>query len=279
MTTDMNRHFTMGALVRYALPSICMVIFMSIYGVVDGLFVSNFAGTTAFAAVNLIMPFIMILATCGSMIGTGGSALVGKTRGEGDDARANALFSEFVIAAAAIGTALAIVGAVFMPTVAQALGASGDMLDLAVAYGRICMISLPCFILQYAFQILFVTAGKPQLGEQACGPGASCAHELNVSQSRRPRQEQVVFEHHRKTVGHVLHPAGVRRLEPRKQAQGRRLPAPGGAHKRGDALAGHFEGKTAKDGRSTVAFIDAIELHRNPPPPQPRPHATTASVS
>ena len=164
MTTDMDRHFTMGALVRYTLPSICMVIFMSIYGVVDGLFVSNFAGTTAFAAVNLIMPFIMILATCGSMIGTGGSALVGKTRGEGDDARANALFSEFVIAAAAIGTALAIVGAVFMPTVAQALGASGDMLDLAVAYGRICMISLPCFILQYAFQILFVTAGKPKLG-------------------------------------------------------------------------------------------------------------------
>ncbi|MCC6108978.1 MAG: MATE family efflux transporter [Denitrobacterium sp.] len=164
MTTDMDRHFTMGALVRYTLPSICMVIFMSIYGVVDGLFVSNFAGTTAFAAVNLIMPFIMILATCGSMIGTGGSALVGKTRGEGDDARANALFSEFVIAAAAIGTALAIVGAAFMPTVAQALGASGDMLDLAVTYGRICMISLPCFILQYAFQILFVTAGKPKLG-------------------------------------------------------------------------------------------------------------------
>lgn len=94
MTTDMDRHFTMGALVRYTLPSICMVIFMSVYGVVDGLFVSNFAGTTAFAAVNLIMPFIMILATCGSMIGTGGSALVGKTRGEGDDARANALFSE-----------------------------------------------------------------------------------------------------------------------------------------------------------------------------------------
>lgn len=95
MTTNMDRHYSTGALARYAAPSICMVICASIYDVVDGLSVFNFAGMTAFAAVNLIMPFVMILSTFGSMIGTGGNALVGKVRGEGNGARANALFSEF----------------------------------------------------------------------------------------------------------------------------------------------------------------------------------------
>jgi putative MATE family efflux protein len=165
MATDMTRHFRTRDLARYALPSICTAVFVSIYGIIDGLFVSNFAGTTAFAAVNLIMPFIMILATTGTMIGTGGSAIVGATRGEGNDERANAQFTLFVMAAAILGVVLALVGAAVMRPASALLGANpGPFQDQSVLYGTISMVSLPLFILQYAFQTLFVTAGKPKLG-------------------------------------------------------------------------------------------------------------------
>ncbi|MGI6535188.1 MAG: MATE family efflux transporter [Eggerthellaceae bacterium] len=165
MATDMDRHYSAGQLARYALPSIAMVAFASIYGIIDGLFVSNFAGTTAFAAVNIIMPFIMILAAAGTMIGTGGGAVVGATRGSGRGQLANAQFTLFVIAAAAAGLLFAIIGAVFMRPISGLLGATpGSFQDQAVLYGSISMISLPFFILQYAFQELLVTAGKPKLG-------------------------------------------------------------------------------------------------------------------
>lgn len=165
MATDMARHFGTGDLARYALPSIAMVAFASIYGIIDGLFVSNFAGTTAFAAVNIIMPFIMILAAAGTMIGTGGSAVVGATRGSGRSQLANAQFTLFVIAACVFGLIFACIGATFMRPISGLLGAtSGAFQDQAVLYGTISMISLPLFILQYAFQELLVTAGKPKLG-------------------------------------------------------------------------------------------------------------------
>ena len=165
MATDMARHFSAGDLARCALPSIATVAVASIYGIIDGLFVSNFAGTTAFAAVNIIMPFIMILAATGTMIGTGGSAVVGTTRGSGRSALANAQFTLFVTAAGLIGAALAIVGAVGMRPISGLLGAQpGSFQDQAVLYGTISMVSLPFFVLQYAFQELFVTAGKPKLG-------------------------------------------------------------------------------------------------------------------
>lgn len=164
MQIDMSKHQPVGALLRYTAPSVAMMLFTSIYGIVDGIFVSNFAGTTAFAAVNIIMPFIMILGTVGFMLGTGGSALVGKTRGEGDDDRANGYFSLVVYATLAAGVVLAALGAIAMPQVAALLGARGELFDLCVLYGRLSMVSLPAFQLQYAFQGLFSTAGKPNYG-------------------------------------------------------------------------------------------------------------------
>ena len=160
----MGEHFTTGNLLRYATPSMAMVLFTSIYGIVDGFFISNYAGKTAFAAVNLIMPFIMILGTLGFMMGTGGGAIVAQTRGSGGDAKANSYFSTIIWFSLAAGLTLAVIGVIFMEPVALALGASADMLGDCVLYGRISMISLAFFILQFAFQPLFATAGKPHLG-------------------------------------------------------------------------------------------------------------------
>lgn len=164
MPVDMSKHFTWGALLKFTAPSIAMMIFTSLYGIVDGLFVSNFAGKTAFAAVNLIMPFVMILSTAGFMVGTGGSAIVAKTRGEGDDARANRYFSLLAYFAFALGVVLAVIGLATMEPVARALGADDAMVGTCVLYGRMLMATLPFYVLQFAFQSFFVTAGKPQLG-------------------------------------------------------------------------------------------------------------------
>ncbi len=161
---DMSAHFTAPQLLRYVAPSVAMMVFTSVYSVVDGLFVTNFVGKTAFAAVNLIMPFIMILGTLGFMMGAGGSALVAKTRGEGDDARANALFSLIVYVTLAAGAVLALTGFACMESVARLLGASEDMLPLCTLYGRISMLSLPLFMIQYALQVMASTAGKPKVG-------------------------------------------------------------------------------------------------------------------
>ena len=161
---DMSKHFTTKDLLRYAAPSMAMVVFTSIYGIVDGFFISNYAGKTAFAAVNLIMPFIMILGTLGFMMGTGGSALVAQARGQGNNARANSYFSTIIWFSLIAGLLLATAGALLMQPVARALGASSEMLGECVLYGRISMISLAFFILQFAFQPLFATAGKPHLG-------------------------------------------------------------------------------------------------------------------
>lgn len=161
---QLSDHFTYGRLIRFTLPSIGMMIYTSIYSVVDGFFVSNFAGKTPFAAINLIMPFLMILSTVGFMFGTGGSAIVAKTFGEGDSEKGNQYFSLFVYVAAALGLLLAILGIAFMRPIAAALGAEGEMLINAVLYGRIILLALPFNTLQYLFQSFFVTAEKPQLG-------------------------------------------------------------------------------------------------------------------
>lgn len=141
-----------------------MMIFTSIYGVVDGFFVSNFVGKTPFAAVNFIMPFLMILGAVGFMFGTGGSALISKTMGEGDDEKAQRLFSLFIYVSIICGVVIAVLGILFLRPVAQLLGAKGTMVENCVVYGRIILIALPAFLLQYEFQSFFVTAGKPQLG-------------------------------------------------------------------------------------------------------------------
>lgn len=161
---QLSDHFTYGRLIRFTLPSIGMMIFTSIYGVVDGFFVSNFAGKTPFAAINLIMPFLMILSTVGFMFGTGGSALVAKTFGEGDREKGNGYFSLFVYVTAVLGVVFAVLGIVFIRPIAELLGAEGEMLDNAVVYARIVLSALPFSVLQYLFQSFCVTAEKPGLG-------------------------------------------------------------------------------------------------------------------
>ncbi len=161
---DMNRHFTFGALVRYTLPTIAMMIFTSLYTVIDGFFVSNFIGKTALAAVNLGWPVVMVLASVGLMMGAGGSALVAKTRGEGDDARANRYFTMCIIFATMLGIALAVLGILLLEPIITALGAEGQLLDDTVLYTVIVLAALPFFVLQMASQTLFSTAGKPLIG-------------------------------------------------------------------------------------------------------------------
>lgn len=164
MNIQLSDHFTCKKLLRFTLPSIVMMIFTSIYGVVDGFFVSNFVGKTPFAAVNLIMPFLMILGAVGFMFGTGGGALIAKTMGEGDHERAGQLFSLFVGTTIACGVALAVFGILFIRPIAAFLGAEGVLLDDCVIYGRLILLALPAYMLQFEFQSFFVTAEKPQLG-------------------------------------------------------------------------------------------------------------------
>ena len=160
----LSDHFTYGRLLRFTLPSIAMMIFTSIYGVVDGFFVSNFVGKIPFAAVNFIMPFLMMLGSVGFMFGTGGSALVSRTMGTRDIARANRIFSLIVYVSLIIGVVIALLGILFLRPVAAALGAEGQLLEDSVAYGRIILMALPAFILQLEFQSFFIAAEKPQLG-------------------------------------------------------------------------------------------------------------------
>ena len=164
MKIQLSDHFSYRRLIRFTVPSIAMMIFTSIYGVVDGFFVSNFVGKTSFAAVNFIMPFLMILGAFGFMIGTGGSALISKTLGEGDRERAKRLFSMFIYITALCGTLIAVLGILFIRPIAAWLGAEGAMLEDCVIYGRIILAALPLFMLQMEFQSFFITAEKPQLG-------------------------------------------------------------------------------------------------------------------
>lgn len=164
MEIKLSDHFSYKRLFRFVLPSIVMMIFTSIYGVVDGLFVSNFVGKTAFAAVNFIMPLLMMLSAIGFMIGVGGSALVAKTLGEGDNERANKYFSLLVYSVIAAGIVISILGEIFIEPIAYSLGARGEMLNNCVLYSRILFISLTMFMLQNVFQSLFVTAEKPKIG-------------------------------------------------------------------------------------------------------------------
>ncbi|WP_418745803.1 MATE family efflux transporter [Frisingicoccus sp.] len=164
MNIQLSEHFNYKKLLRFTLPSIVMMIFTSIYSVVDGFFVSNFVGKTPFAAVNFIMPFLMILGAFGFMFGTGGSALISKTMGEGDNEKAKRIFSLLVYVSIGCGVVVAVLGIIFIRPVAALLGAQGVMLENCVLYGRIILAALPAFMLQYEFQSFFVTAEKPHLG-------------------------------------------------------------------------------------------------------------------
>lgn len=164
MHIRLSDHFTYGKLIKFTLPSIAMMIFTSIYSVVDGFFVSNFAGKTPFAAINLIMPVLMIMGTVGFMFGTGGTAIVAKTYGEGDKEKANSYFSLFVYVAFGIGILLSVLGFLFIRPISAMLGADGELFKNCVVYARIILAVLPFFILQVMFQSFFVAAEKPNLG-------------------------------------------------------------------------------------------------------------------
>ena len=164
MAIQLSDHFTYRKLLKFSLPTIGMMIFSSIYGVVDGLFISNFAGDLPFKAINLVFPYLMIVATVGFMFGTGGTAIVASTYGAGDKERANRYFSLFVYVAAVLGVIFGAVSFILMPKIAYLLGARGEILNHATLYARIQMVSLPFLVLQYIFQSFCVAAEKPKLG-------------------------------------------------------------------------------------------------------------------
>ena len=164
MHIQLSDHFNYAKLLKFTFPSIVMLVFTSVYGVVDGFFVSNFVGKTPFTAVNFIMPFLMILGSLGFMFGTGGGALIAKTMGEGKIEKARQMFSLIVYTSAICGIVLALLGMLFIRPFAAVLGAEGRLLEDSVTYGRIILLAIPAYILQYEFQCLFATAGKPTLG-------------------------------------------------------------------------------------------------------------------
>ncbi len=164
MSIQLSDHFTYKKLLKFTLPSIAMMIFTSIYGVVDGFFVSNFAGDIPFKAVNLIMPFLMIFGTVGFIFGTGGTAIVAHTLGEGDREKANRYFSLFVYVTFALGVVFAAIGIIFLRPIAVLLGAEGEILENCIIYGQIILLALPFLVLQFLFQSFFVAAEKPRMG-------------------------------------------------------------------------------------------------------------------
>lgn len=164
MAIQLSDHFTYRKLLRFTFPSVIMLIFTSVYVVVDGFFVSNFVGKTPFTAVNFIMPFLMILGSLGFMFGTGGGALIAVTMGQGKMERANRLFSLIVYTSIVCGAVVAVLGLVLLRPIAAALGAQGQLLEDSIVYGRILLLAVPAYILQYEFQCLFATAEKPAVG-------------------------------------------------------------------------------------------------------------------
>ena len=164
MQIALSEHFTYRKLLRFTLPSVAMMVFTSIYDIVDGFFVSNFVGATPFAALNLIFPFVMIIGAVGFMVGVGGTALVSKILGEGDKKKANEVFSWLIYLLIAAGTVLSIIGIIFMKQAALLLGADADMLPHCVTYGRILLIGMVPFMLQNVFQSFLVCAERPKFG-------------------------------------------------------------------------------------------------------------------
>ncbi|MFR9048422.1 MAG: MATE family efflux transporter, partial [[Clostridium] leptum] len=163
MRIQLSDHFSYKRLLRFVLPSILMIICTSVYSIVDGFFISNFVGKTPFAAINLIYPVLMAVGTLGFMAGTGGSAIVSKTLGEGKPEKANQYFSLLVYATLAFSILISVVGFIFIRPIAIVLGADGILLDDCVLYARILFCSMPAFILQYLFQSFFIAAEKPGL--------------------------------------------------------------------------------------------------------------------
>ena len=164
MRIQLSDHFSYGKLIRFTLPSITMMIVTSIYSVVDGYFISNFVGKTAFASVNLIIPYLQILGGVGAMLGIGGSALTAKTLGEGDIPRARRYFTMMVYLMVAAGVLFGAIGAIFLRPMAYVFGATDDMIGDIMVYGNTCMVFIVAFVVQYGVQSFLIVAEQPKLG-------------------------------------------------------------------------------------------------------------------
>ena len=164
MRIQLSDHFSYGKLIRFTMPSIIMMIFTSIYSVVDGYFISNFVGKTAFASVNLIIPYLQILGGVGAMLGIGGSALTAKTLGEGDIPRARRYFTMMVYLMIAAGVFFGVIGAIFLRPMAYVFGATDDMIGDIMVYGNTCMVFIAAFVVQYGVQSFLIVAEQPKLG-------------------------------------------------------------------------------------------------------------------
>ncbi len=164
MQIQLSDHFSYGRLLRFALPSILMTLFTSIYSVVDGLFVSNYVGESAFASINLILPYCMIFSSIGSVFGVGGSALVAKVKGEGDDDKANRIFTLLIYTMFILGVILTFVAQLLLPQAARWMGATDELMENCLIYARIFLITQAAFFLQYGLQSLMITAEHPKLG-------------------------------------------------------------------------------------------------------------------
>lgn len=164
MNIQLSDHFTYRRLIQFVIPSVAMMILTSIYGVVDGLFVSNFVGKTAFAAVNLVIPFTLVLGAFGFMLGTGGTALVAKTLGEGKQEEANRIFSMLIYFAIGLGLVLTMLGIAALKKILLKMGADDAMLGCGMIYGRLVLLGIPFYMLQNMFQNFLIAAEKPQLG-------------------------------------------------------------------------------------------------------------------
>ena len=203
MNIQLSEHFTYRKLLRFTLPSMVMMVFTSIYGVVDGVFISNFVGSDPFAAINLIMPFLMILGALGFMLGSGGSALVGFYLGMGQEKRANEIFSLLIYVLLGVGAALTVLGLLFLEPVARLLGADADLLPYCVRYGRIVLLGLIPFTLQNVFQSFLVTAERPHFGLYASHllpppqhqPPAAHPDPLGASPGAEERRQRLLGVH------------------------------------------------------------------------------------
>lgn len=164
MRIELSGHYSVRRLLVSAVPSIVMILVTSLYSIVDGVFVSNFAGTTPFAALNLMWPAMQVVTVLGLMVGTGGSALVSKTKGEGDDKKADAIFSTLVRFTLILGVIMGALFFILTPQIARWLGAEGELLRQSIIYARICISVAPVFMIQMAFNSFFMAAEKPQLG-------------------------------------------------------------------------------------------------------------------
>lgn len=164
MSNSIAKDFKFFSLLRFALPTMVMMIFMSLYSIVDGIFISRLLGTNALSAANIVYPVISIVFAVGIMLSTGGSALIAKKLGEGKEREAREDFSFLTLVSFLFGIAILLIGNIFIEPIVRALGSTDALLPYCVDYLSVSLLLAPAAMLQMMFQTFFVTAGKPLIG-------------------------------------------------------------------------------------------------------------------